>query len=144
MNTMPIDLQLWVRERMLATAVEAGQLADGYIQIRRTALGTSKEAQRNPNEKGRGATKGLRGICSGMTTAGLLPKTGMESVKCYNGSQKGHIASRGPSNTTMFDNSTGSESDIFLRHVSGEGCIEDGSVTDILNSGVRGLCYDKT
>lgn len=68
LNTMPVELQVWVGERKPATAVEAGQLADDYVQVRRTALDPSKEARKNPNERYRG-TKG-----------------------CYNCGQEGHIA----------------------------------------------------
>ena len=50
LNFMPEELQVWVGERKPVTAVEAGQLADNYVQVRRTAVDLSKEARRNPNE----------------------------------------------------------------------------------------------
>ena len=37
-------LQDWVRERKLAIAVEAGQLADDYVHVRHTAVNPSKGA----------------------------------------------------------------------------------------------------
>ena len=33
-----MELQVWVRERKPVTAVEAVQLADDYVQVRRTAV----------------------------------------------------------------------------------------------------------
>ena len=35
---MHVELQVWVRKRKPATAVEAGQLADDYVQVRHTAV----------------------------------------------------------------------------------------------------------
>ena len=32
LNIMPVDLQVWVGERKPANEVEAGQLADNYVQ----------------------------------------------------------------------------------------------------------------
>ena len=48
---MHVELQVWVRERKPATAVEAGQLADDFVQVRRTAVDPSKEVRRNPNDR---------------------------------------------------------------------------------------------
>ena len=110
---MHVELQVWVRERKPATAVEAVQLADDYVQVRHTAVDPSKEASRNPNERSRSTTtKGCftcgqeghivrdcrRGVKSpGMTSTAAVstrapPKTGREDIKCYNCSQRGHTA----------------------------------------------------
>ena len=62
-------LQDWVRERKLATAVETGQWADDYVQVRCTAVDPSKGARRNPNERSR-------------STA---------SMGCFTCGQEGHI-----------------------------------------------------
>ena len=52
-----MELQVWVRERKPATAVEAVQLADDYVQVRHTAVDPSKEARRNPNKRSCSTTK---------------------------------------------------------------------------------------
>ena len=56
LNVMPVELQVWVGERKPATAVEVGQLADNYVQVKRTAVDPSKEARRNPNERSHSTT----------------------------------------------------------------------------------------
>ena len=110
---MPVELQVWVRERKPATAVEAVQLADTYVQVRCTAVDPSKEARRNLNERpcsttkkgcftcgqeghiARGCRKGAKspGITStAAASTGAQPKTGKEGIKCYNCGQRGHIA----------------------------------------------------
>ena len=110
---MPVELQVWVRERKPATAVEAGQRADDYMQVRRTAVDPSKEARRDPNERSCSTTnKGCftsgqedhiaRGCRRGAKSPGITstaaastraaPKMGREGIKCYNCGQRGHIA----------------------------------------------------
>ena len=110
---MHVELQVWVRERKPATAVEAVQLADDYVQVRRTAVDPSKEARRNPNERSRSTTnkgcftcgqeghiaqgcrrgaKSPRITSTAATSTRAAPKTGREGINCYNCGQRGHIA----------------------------------------------------
>ena len=76
------------------------------------------------------------GITSTAAASTRAPsKTGKEGIKCYNCGQRGHIATRCPSNATMFSDSATSESGTPFHEVSRKGTIEGTSVTDILDSG---------
>ena len=42
---MHVELQVWVRERKPATAVEAVQLADDYVRVRHTAVDPTRKLE---------------------------------------------------------------------------------------------------
>lgn len=51
LNTMPVELQVWVGEWKPTSAIETGQPANGHVQVGHIVQELNKEAQRKPSEK---------------------------------------------------------------------------------------------
>ena len=51
LNSLPSEISVWVSERKPKTGREAGQLADGYLQVRRRSQEPSRNEQSRRPEK---------------------------------------------------------------------------------------------
>ena len=69
MNTLPQEVNIWVKDRKPKTAIEAGQLADEYILVRQQA-GEPRHCGQQHNER----------------------LHGHERIQCYYSNKQGHIA----------------------------------------------------
>ena len=119
-NTLPDEVRVWVKERKPKTSMEAGQLADDYIQARKqNAGGTSSSMNRKfaerpgqprpcqrcgkPGHQARDCRTIFRprGQEKGLEDAGKRldkPKRDLKDVECFNCHKKGHYSSNCPHN----------------------------------------------
>ena len=107
LNTLPQYLRVWVRERKPTTSLEAGQLADDYVQARK--LGSSGEENRRVglgwrsegNPQGRNENKWAENPKEELND---LSKKGSSSKgpRCFSCHQYGHLATKCPSKSAYF------------------------------------------
>ena len=125
LDALPVGARIWVRERKPKTAMEAGQLADDYVQARRQENRTSTEAGKG-GEPAR-SQAGARPKCKKCGKIGHRtrdcrsrgparpvgprepnrPVTGADNdrfkdMTCWKCFQKGHIAANCPGVRAMF------------------------------------------
>ena len=88
LNALPQYLRVWVRERKPTTSLEAGQLADDYVQARKLGSSVGEE-----NRRGGLWWKNERTPSQGMNENKLAENTEEESNDL---SQKGSASCKGP------------------------------------------------
>ena len=107
LETLPSEVRVWVRERKPKTSTEAGQLADDYVQARKT---TQRSGSRKPGEKSREHAPVETKTQSSKHQGGDSPphkshatrnasdrKGQRKKQKCFNCRGIGHIAAECPS-----------------------------------------------
>ena len=121
LNSMPVGLRIWVRERKPKTVAEAGRLADDYAEARGPLEGRRvQEAAREPSKTvsagprqcyACGKPGHLAKDCLQKSVWGVQPKAepgtrdtkqgDREGVRCFRCHQKGHFANRCPSQPAL-------------------------------------------
>ena len=146
MNTMPLELRIWISERKPTTGGEAGWLADDYVQARRHVRGTTTETKKEM-ERIRGREGRKRHVCGEeghlmracpkramvelkpQLSGGAGPNKGgglKKPVKCYNCGEPGHISTKCPERASYYCMDSKGHS------AAREGFVDGTTVTDIL------------
>ena len=107
-NVMPPDLKLWIKERMPKTAVEAGELADQYMQARGAVRSTGSanvKQERRPVERRCHECKEVGHLARECPNKNKMSKGSdrrdpkeKRALICFNCHQRGHKATECPSN----------------------------------------------
>jgi hypothetical protein len=159
LESLPEELRIWVRERKPKTAEEAGQLADDYLQARKSTAGTTGDRRDKTNTKksqggtvvkcgncgkqGHAAKECWRGTASGSAdtsskkgTPSGKRSTGRENLRCFNCQERGHFAADCPKprGTAMLGTSTELQQcpGTLAERVSRRGTVERQEVPDII------------
>ena len=116
LNTLPPDIRIWVSERKPKTCTAAGQLADDYLQARRSSKerylpdrGARTGRRQDTREQRHCHTCGQTGHLARECPKGIRsgwspdrkdrpPRQEKREVICFNCRQKGHISTRCPNN----------------------------------------------
>ena len=124
LDTMPVELRIWLSEKKPTTGREVGKLADDYLLVRRHScresggrIHESHHQGSTPNQPRKCYSCGQQGYlsrnCPAKPSEGrpentppastntpkeTTPKTNPER-KCYNWHKRGHFANRCPNNT---------------------------------------------
>ena len=121
LNSMPVGLRIWVRERKPKTVAEAGRLADDYTEARGPQEGRRvQEAAREPSKMMSGGPRQcytcgkpghLSRDCLQKSSGGIQPKVepvtrdtrqgDRDGPRCFRCHQKGHFANRCPSQPAL-------------------------------------------
>ena len=121
LNSMPVGLRIWVRERKPKTVAEAGRLADDYTEARGPLEGRRvQEAAREPSRMTGGSPRQcytcgkpghLSRDCLQKSSGGVQPKVepvtrdtkqgDRDGPRCFRCHQKGHFANRCPSQPAL-------------------------------------------
>ena len=100
LNSLPSDLRVWVTERKPKTAMEAGELADDYLQARKTAPKEGKEQTRGGDR--RFSYAGLR-RCNNCRFVGHLAKDCRRAAVSQNKPAAAGQSSDGPAGQTRMN-----------------------------------------
>ena len=149
LNCLPEDARVWVRERKPKTSIEAGELAEDYMQAREARDGEGRA-------KSRGERREPPGKCP---RCGLLghwardcpkqrakeaesapsterPKRQERDIYCYTCREKGHMSFKCPKNTGLYCDESSEQRKPVERPTSGEvyrsGRVNGISVSDIV------------
>ena len=141
LDTLPVDIRIWVHERKPKTSAQAGKLADDYMQARRC----SKEMLSSKGERQAvgirrchqcGQTGHIARDCRNKFRSQKEQQQKMEGLRCFNCKQRGHIAKNCP-HQVMYckENKTPSHVQYMKREECGilqPGIVEGREVADIL------------
>jgi len=155
-NTLPDDVRVWVKERKPKTSMEAGQLADDYVQARKQSVGgTSSQVSRKladmptylrschrcgkPGHQARDCRTVLprprdhERSKQDYSNKPEKPKRDLKDIECFNCHKKGHYSSNCPHNA-MFcrENQINPRGKHEQTGVSKAGKVEGKAVNNIL------------
>ena len=114
LSALPEDARLWVSERKPKTSKEAGQLAEDFLQVRQSVSRTpAKPFGGEPpctpcpkcGQAGHWACDCLRARSGGSAPSkeqAAKQEREAPPVRCYNCKQRGHVATKCPSNAALF------------------------------------------
>ena len=154
LSVLPKDIQVWVRERKPKTCIEAGQLAEDYLQARKTVPTLRPDQPRKEETRPAGCyrcgvvghlARDCRKRISATTVAGKpaedqAKRSGVAQVrpKCYNCGQTGHFSRTCPSNALFCSGQQKGQSMVGGSHHTAKqgvpqiGVVEGRAVGDIL------------
>ena len=152
LQTLPMEVQIWVSERKPKTVEETGKLAEDFTQARQMSTSAPDKGRMKPTHLGKGEQEVRRCHSCGKTCheakdyrrgnrleQGVEAKAPIHNEKnpkfvprCYNCQQKGHLAVNCPSNPSLFSAGTGNRKSCLPSKIYRKGTVNGVSVTDIL------------